>query len=448
MVSITKTRLGPFYPIQKDSSLFAMYADETTIFAPHNKLTSVHREQREFVIRLIGMFQTAMIFIGDAKDSAALFSTFLDKEWIESFEWLYDCFLSSGLPIIQKERLHFLSKDNFYTDLAQVEHEGENIIVTSLCHENHSIFPTKGALDITQLVNSKMELARNADRYDIPIPPTLVTTKQRLHSGEVLSFIKDHGPQIMMKISGLGGACNVKRIQSPDEALQHIEEFSEETEIVLQKQLNPSEYREMTVDFMITDKECRIDNFREVLFANGMWVGNHLQKDLSVSEKQKEVLLRCAKWLQDEGYSHPNGYICGADFFLGNNDLQVIEINGRWTGGQATERVQKKLGIGSEDVYAFMDKVSPNRMKECQKFVREHLYTVGAEVNSFKIFPVGISPHIEREKESEFIMLSIMVIGDIQAFTTAKEKALGTEELPTSHLVAATAQNGPCSQSA
>ena len=442
----TKIPLGPFYPIQKDSSLFAMSAGD--IFFQYDELTSMHREQRNHSFQLVGMFQTITIFMGDIKDSAALYSTFLDKEWIDSFEWLYGCFHSTGLPIIQKENLHFLPPDTFYSDLAQLEHKNKNITVGAFCHENHFLSSLEGALQISQIVNSKMELARNANRYDIPIPPTLVTTKQRLHSGEVFSFIDDYGPEVMMKISGLGGSFNVKRIQSPDEALRHIEEFSEETEVLLQKQLGSSEYREMTVDFVITDKECKIDNTREVLFADGMWVGNHLKRDLSLSEKQKEILLRCAKWLQSEGYCHPNGFVCGADFFLGDNDLQVIEINGRWTGGQTVERAQKKLDVGSEDVYAFMDKLSFNKMKEYQRFVNENLYTIEAKVDTFKLFPLGIAPHIKHEQENEVSMVWIMVIGDIQAFVTAKEEALGAKELPTSNQVAATAQNGHCSQSA
>lgn len=442
--NMTTSPLGPFFPIQKNSSLFAMYADEPTIFSPMEKLPAVHRQQREFVIRIIGMFQTAMMFVGDTKDSTVLFSSFLEEKWVDSFNWLYNCYQSLGLPMIPKENFHFLSVDNFYSELAQLNHGCENVIVTTLCHENQFLSHSKDALDLTQSINSKMELARNADRRSIPVPPSLVTSKQQLSSQDVLLFIQEHGPEVMMKISGMGGAFNVKRIQTSDEALAYLEEFPEETEVLLQKQLDPSEYQEMTVDFIITDKECLIENVRDVLVVDGMWVGNHLQKDIKLSKKQQEVLLRCAKWLQSNGYGHPNGYICGADFFLSDNDLRVIEINGRWTGGQVVERVQKKLGVGTEDIYAFLDKLSPAKMKEYREFVDKHLYKVGEEVGAFKVFPLGINPYVEQDQGKEFLMLWIMVIGDIEAFTVAKEKVLGSAELPTSNQIAAKVQGSLC----
>jgi len=342
--------------------------------------------------------------------------------------------------MILKENLHFLSKDHFYSEGSKIKHHCENLIFAAFCHENLSVSQSSKSLAIAQTVNSKMELARHAEIYDLPIPSTLVSSKKYLNSDEVLSFIEKYNSKVILKISGLGGALNVRQVSTPEEALEHLNEFPDETEIILQEQLDLSKYREMTVDFVITDKECRIDNIRDVLVVDGAWVGNHLQKDISLSKSQEETLLRCAKWLQDEGYSHPNGYLCGANFFLSDDDLKVIEINGRWTGGQVVKRIQKKLAVGAKDVYAFIDKLSPKKFEDYKNFMSEHLYTVGEQVDSFKVLPLGFNPFIEK---GEFLLLWVMVIGNMQDFIKAKEKVFGEGELPTSEKVAATALGAP-----
>ena len=170
---------------------------------------------------------------------------------------------------------------------------------------------------------------------------------------------------------------------------------------------------------------------------NFKWMGNYLHKSFSLSDREEKTLLECARWLQEEGYFHPKGYLCGVDFFRTETDLCLSEMNTRWTGGHIPARLVDKLAMGSADVYFIADRFSPDKLKMFQTFVDNNLYHPGAKVSDFKVLPLGIVPLYTDDDGSKISKVLMMVIGNIHAYTEAKNCVFGEGDLPRANIIIA-----------
>ena len=106
---------------------------------------------------------------------------------------------------------------------------------------------------MSQKINSKMHLARNASKVGIPVPETLVCKKSELENLNVTEFLNNYGPEVMLKVMGLSGARNVTSVDSIMSAREYLKEYSDDLELVLQRKLDHSKWTEMTVDLLISD---------------------------------------------------------------------------------------------------------------------------------------------------------------------------------------------------
>ena len=172
---------------------------------------------------------------------------------------------------------------------------------------NQRLHADASELDISRHVNSKMSLAGNAAKYGIPVPESVVCRKLELESDSIRHFFEKHQNQVILKVMGLAGSRNVTPVQSPQAALNYLAEFDDVIEVVLQQRLSFDEFTEMTVDLFVSDTEIRIDNIRKILFNDGMWVGNYINRGFELTETQQQALLKVGEYVSEQGYSRPEG---------------------------------------------------------------------------------------------------------------------------------------------
>ena len=295
---------------------------------------------------------------------------------------------------------------------------------------NLAVHKSRDWWEVSKAVNSKMRLAEDAPGRDIPTPETLVTTRGGLDSPETGAFFDRHGGRLMMKIKGLAGARNVTAVSSPAECHEYLELFGPDTEVVLQERLDKNEWTEMTVDLTVSDTDIEITNVRRILFAEGLWVGNYLRDDLPLTERQRTALLHVGEYVRSLGYSAPEGLNCGIDYFVRGDDIRIIEINARWTGGLFPAWMRKRLNLGNRPTVSFFDAVTMEGLKDYRGFIDAHLHAPGK--TPFSAVPLGFSPYTFEVAGHDYVFVWQMVIGDLDAFRAAKRAALGPNELLTS----------------
>ena len=167
------------------------------------------------------------------------------------------------------------------------------------------------------------------------------------------------------------------------------------------------------------------------LFADGLWVGNYISDHIKLSESHESACLAVGEYVQALGYHAPGGFNCGIDFFVRDDDIRIIEISARWTGGLFPAELLKRLGARSEHSVAFIDVLSHDRMADYLDLVHTHSPTDSQSRNGFRVVPMGFSPFVQFVDEQPRIFVWQVVIGDFESFQATKREKLGASELPT-----------------
>ncbi len=269
------------------------------------------------------------------------------------------------------------------------------------------------------------------------MPETRVFRKSDLGGEEVADLFVAHDNTLMLKIKGLAGARNVTTVNSPADALDYLAEFPDDLEVVLQRKLDADSYTEMTVDLCVSDSDISIANVRRIMFAEGLWVGNLIGPDATLTAAQQEVLINVGRYARELGYTSPEGYNCGIDFFVGDDELLVTEINARWTGGLFPAEMVTRLGVQQETTVVFFDRVTRERLGDYLRFHEAHLFGARdlAANDGYASVPVGFSPFTAAIDGAEYVYVWQMVVGDFEAFKRAKRDSLGDGQLPTADLI-------------
>ncbi len=423
---------GAFVPGQQESVFTAMAGDDCLLHFERSELTPKQQQDDRDNLVLTAMLQVALTYMGSARDHVAMHALFQQPPWNLALQFYNGVFERLFGDVVPMSQYHYYPSEGFYEAVAKQHPEAALLGLYMVSGSNIPLHNSKQALALSQKVNSKMHFARTAPAAGIPVPETLVCTKADLSGAAVADFFTRHG-SAMLKLQGLAGARNVARVASLEEASQYVAEYDDEIDLLLQECLPTDGFTEMTVDLTITDDTVAITNVRQILFAEGLWVGNYISDKLELSDRQREVCLQVGRYVQALGYSSPYGLNCGIDFFVRGDDIVVIEINARITGGLFPARLIERLGEGENDTIAFIDVLSPDRFDDYQKFVEQYLQDDQGE--GMRIVPMGFSPFVEHVAEQDRIFVWQIVMGDFERFRALKRQVLGEGELPTAELI-------------
>ena len=433
--SLQTVPAGPFTPDQAQSTYFVMRADDCLLHFRAEDLTPRQRADDEANVVLTAMLQVALTYMGRAKDHAAYHELFKQSPWREMLSAYNGIFEELFGDVIPSANYHYFPTEKFYETVAAVPVPTELVNLYMISGSNLALHRNQAAWQMSQRANSKMHFARHAPAAGIPVPRTLITTKGALGDNETNGLFADCGDQVMVKIQGLAGARNVTAVDSIDAAREYLAEFPDDIEVALQQRLDTAAWTEMTCDLKITDDSIDIINVRQILFADGLWVGNYISDKLILSERQRQVCRQVGEYARSQGYTSPQGYNCGIDFFVRGDDIIVIEINARWTGGLFPAHLIERLGAQAEDAIAFIDVIHTSHGEDYLTFLRDNLYADLTHPGSFRTVPMGFSPFVQDMDGAERIYVWQVVLGDFEAFKQAKNHALGADELPTADAI-------------
>ena len=416
-------RCANFGPGMIQSTTFAMSADDIELHFSVDQLTPKQTEEFESLKDLMGFLQAALIGIGKPSDHLMLYEAFSQLPWPKRLKRLAGFFQSMGLETIPPEHWHYHPKDGFYESVAKDIPGTETFTLYLTSGSNKVIHDDAEMLKISQDLNSKVFFAQHATRLGIPVPETMVATKKDLGSSEVADFLDKHDNQVMLKILGLSGARNVTVVNSQKDCLDYVEEFPEDLDIILQERLDLERFTEMTVDLRITPNDIAVANVRKIMFSEGLWVGNLLGPEVVLTGAQEAVLMKVGEFARAHGFVLPEGINCGVDYFVDGDDIVVIEINARWTGGLFPTEIIKMAGATQETAVAFVDLVSAQMFDTYLDFIGEHLYSKSSE--TFAVIPNGFSAIPQMIDGKEFFFGWQTITGDFESFKAARKKQLG-----------------------
>lgn len=424
------------------SMRISMAGDDCSLHFDLTDLTPKQAEDHFSNQVLTGMLQVALVFIAKTDDHVCLYDTFDTAPWRDHLESYHAMFSRLGLDPLPLERVSFHPTEGYYTSVAQQPNpcELENLYMIS--GSNQPLHLSDTLLAMSRNLNSKIHFAEHAPQFGLPTPDTMVTSKREIQSAAVADFFARHTPPLMLKTLGLAGARNVTTVANTDEALAYLAEYDDDFPVILQARLDLAHYQEMTVDLHVSTTEITVTNVRRLLFAEGLWVGNELGRDVALPADHEAALLKVGEYARHHGYTSEHGYNLGIDYFVRTDDapgelpaLVVTEINARWTGGLFPAELVKRLGVADQRVIAFIDMCSTESYTDYLSFLEANL--PGENDAEFAIAPLGAAPFPMNIDGREFYFVWQIVIGDFQAFNQAQQRSLGEDVLPTAAQIAA-----------
>lgn len=417
IASVFAQRAHSFVPGVGVSRLHAMAGDDCSLHFDLAELTPKQQRDHDENQALTGMLQFALIGIGHTGDHFTLFNEFALPEWAPLLQHYQNCFQSMGLHHAQHSDISFHARENFYASVAeQYAQMGdcELINLYMVSGGNQPLHQSPEALQISRNVNSKVHFAEHAPQFGLPVPETMCTQRDQLRSVAVEKFFTQHNNRVMLKLLGLAGSRNVVPVDSVAQAVDYTQEYSGDMPVLLQQQLDSSDWQEMTVDLTITDSSVEISNVRRILFSNGQWVGNQLGEHVQLPDAHRSQLLQVGQYARHHGYSAPEGLNCGIDYFVRGDELMITEINARWTGGLFPAEFCRQLET-DRNAIAFFDMVRRDYLEEFMLFQQSHLYDKD-KTTAFAYVPMGFSPYPVTIEGTEYVYLWQIVLGDFDAF--------------------------------
>jgi hypothetical protein len=400
-----------------------MSADDTSLHFDIDTLTPKQLEEFESQKDLMGFLQVALIGLGKHDDHVMLYEDFGQKPWPERLTQYERFFNEMGLSPIPSDHWHLIPRDTFYEAAAEQLPETECVTLYMSSGTNRVLHNDPDFFAISQNLNSKVHFAEHAPLSGIPVPDTLVTTKKDLGSDLVRQFMTDHDNTVMLKILGLSGARNVTSVSSIADCFNYLSEFGDDMDVILQEKLDLNRYTEMTADLLVMDDAISISNVRKILFAEGVWVGNLIGPDIILTEEHTQELIRVGEYARQQGYTAPEGYNCGVDYFISDDDFKVTEINARWTGGLFPAEMIRLVGAEEQSCVAFVDLVREDKFETYLNFVALHLYR--PQNADFSVIPLGASAMPQTIEGIDHYFVWQVIEGDFEAFKIKRAAELG-----------------------
>ena len=429
-------------PDSAEPLTFAVSADDCHLHFEPSQWTAKQRADDQQNKDLIAMLQVGTLAFGSPPHHSYLYDAFGDALWQPVLARYHRWFERVGLEPIAFEHLRYAPRDHFYAPITALPpaQRPERVAVYLVSGSNRRLHASPADLPRSQIANSKMTLARDAAEFDLPVPESLIRRHAELHDGALAEFIARHGGRVMLKVMGLAGARNVTVIDSVAAAATYLEEYPGDLEVLFQARLDTTEYVEMTVDLSISDDTIELGQPRQILFAEGLWVGNLLSERFSLTDDQQAVLQKAGAYARQIGYSNPRALNCGLDFFVHRRTgaIVLVEINARYTGGMMPAAVFETLGTAARDAVVCFASVSRQRFDDYLAFIDEHLWPGVSPATGFSALSLGFSPYTQATPDGEQVFVWQMVFGDVAAFNRAAQEKLGTADLVvTRHIEAA-----------
>ncbi len=430
-------KAGSFFPIQQQSAFYAMGADDCSLFFDLGSLTEKQQADHLANITLTAALQVALIALGKPIDYVGMFDAFQDPRWASILARYRRSFQAAGFSTIPAEHVVYGRKWDFYDSLLGRTPPVELVNLYMVSGSNAVLHQDPVALEVSRNLNSKFHFAEHAPAFGIPVPETFVTTKAGLSGPAAAAFLERHAGgrgAVMLKISGLAGARNVTSVFRLDEARAYVAQYRDDMPVLLQEKLDLSRFTEWTVDLCVTDREIEIANVRRILFADGVWVGNHIPETTPLSPDQQSALLNVGAYARHHGLSVPEGANCGIDYFVGPDGAVIVtEINVRWTGGLfPTQALQRMRPNGVNAVVCF-DIVPTAEIDAYLDFVETH--APGPDEGAFSCLSLGFSPFKQDIAGRAHLYVWHLVMGDFAAFHRTKCQTLAEGVLPTTDLI-------------
>lgn len=430
-------KIGSFFPAQQKSTFFAMAGDDCSLFFDLNNLTEKQMADHLANVELTAMLQIALIALGKRSDFVGLYEQFRQEPWAGMVERYHRNFLDAGFETIPPEHYVFGRKMDFYESIADRIPAVELVSLYLNSGSNAVLHKSADLLALSRKLNSKFHFAEHAPRYGIPVPDTFVTTKAGLGEAEATAFLEHNiaaDGAVMLKISGLAGARNVTSVTSMAEALDYVDQYDDDMDVLLQKKLDLRDFTEMTVDLFVSDKEVRIANFRQILFAARVWVGNFVPSASKLTPAQEAQLIKVGEYARFHGLGDPEGNNCGIDFFVGpKGEIIVTEINVRWTGGLFPTEALKHIKPRGIDAVVCFDVCPVAEIDTYLDFVEDH--RPGPDDGAFSCLSLGFAPFEQDIEGVPHIYVWHLVMGDFSAFHRMKCAQLAKGVLPTTDLI-------------
>jgi hypothetical protein len=434
-------KVGSFFPSQAGVTLYAMGGDDCSLFFDLDQLTEKQQADHQANMALTAMLQVALLALGKPIDHVAMFGDFQAPPWAAILERYRRNFEIAGFEPVPAAQVIYGRKLDFYDSLVGRLPAVDLVNLYMVSGSNGVLHQSPSALAVSRNLNSKFHFAKHAPAFGIPVPETLVTTKAGLAEAGVQAFLARHLAEdgaAMLKISGLAGARNVTSVASLAEAQAYVAQFGPDMDVLLQKKLDFSTYTEMTADLRVTDQDITIANVRQILFAEGLWVGNFVPRRATLGPGQTAALIRVGEYARHHGIGDPEGNNCGIDFFIGpGGEIIVTEINVRWTGGLFPTQAVTRIRPQGVDTVVCIDLVPREAMDAYLSFVEAHPPGPGAgpEAGDFACVALGFSPYEQDIGGRPQLYVWHIVLGDFAAFHRAKTAELAPDVLPTTDLI-------------
>ena len=438
---------GPFIPKAQEAMRFSMAGDDCSLHFDLDKLTQKQAEDHYANQVLTGMLQVALLYIAKTNDEVCLYDLFRTEPWSEWLRRYHAMFARAGLEPVGLDRVTYHPVDDYYESVASDTAATPFDTLYMISGSNQPIHQSDALLRMSQNLNSKVHFAEYAPAFGLPTPDTLIASKDELRGERVEAFLARHSAPVMLKILGLAGARNVTTIHDVAEAEAYLSEYDGAFPLILQERLDLAAYEEMTVDLCVSQDLIEITNVRRILFADGLWVGNELGRNVRLSDEHEQALLQVGEYARSHGYNSEIGFNLGIDYFQRRPgadstlpELIVTEINARWTGGLFPAELVERLQVQDQEVVAFIDMCPPDRLDNYVSFMESHLTMTDAETDSgapFSICPMGFAPFDMEMDGREFCFVWQIVCGDFVAFADAVTADLGADTLPTANQIAA-----------
>jgi hypothetical protein len=414
-----------------------MGADDCSLFFDLDKLTEKQQLDHAANIALTSALQVALIGLGKPIDHVAMFDRFAEPKWAPFVERYRRQFQAAGFEVVPAANLLYGASDNLYAAIAGRLPKVDLVNLYMVSGTNAALHQDPAALAVSRNLNSKFHFAAHAPAFGIPVPETFVTDKAGLDAPETRAFVERRlaaDGAVMLKIPGLAGARNVTSIASLDEARAYVAEYGPDMGVLFQQKLDLSAFTEMTADLRVSDSDISIANIRRILFAQGVWVGNHIPARAELTPAQEAALIRVGEYARHHGLAAPEGANCGIDYFVGpQGEIVVTEINVRWTGGLfPTQALAQIKPQGVEAVVCF-DLVPTAELGAYLDFVEAH--RPGPREGAFACISLGFSPFEQDLGGRPAVFVWHLVIGDWAAFHRAKSRDLPAGVLPTTDLI-------------
>jgi hypothetical protein len=432
---------GSFVPTTQQSMRLSMAGDDCSLHFDLTDLTTKQQEDHYSNQVLTGMLQIALLYIAKANDEVCLYDTFCLAPWQDALHRYRQMFTDMHLSPVSFTQVSYHPFDNYYPSVADTPRNStlENLYMVS--GSNWLLHKDAQLLEVSRNLNSKVHFAQHAPASGIEVPDTMLTTKAELRAGAADDFLTHTPTPLMLKILGLAGARNVTTVNTKTEALNYVEEFEDDLAVILQHRLDAADYTEMTVDLFVSDHDIHVTNVRQIMFADGVWVGNLMGSAVGLPEHHAEQLLRVGEYALTHGYRSDIGFNLGIDYFVRNPtanptlpEIVVTEINARWTGGLFPAELVRRLGVTDKPVVAFIDMCPPEDFDRYLQFLEDHLHgrtSSPFSIAPFSIAPMGFAPFVMNAEDYEFIFVWQIVIGDFDQFKKVKQDVLGDQILPT-----------------